>query len=302
LTLAEAAAIAPSRPGVYLFFGPGRTLVYVGKASSLRRRLADHARAPGGRLAAIYPLVDEVRWEEAPDDEAAAAREALLILALRPAHNASLADDGRWAYLRVSGDARFELLPEPRGGGRLYGCFPFLGVGIHSAPARACSDGYTAFLRLLWAAGGATGSSPPASFETPVGTQLRAGLHAFLTGTSDGLPRGLEPLLARREPYLQPGLRRDLEAAAGFFHHGPRALRDLRLRHGHRPRLLDRAAVERFLRAELEAAVGPFEVLEPEAAAPILGRRLARRRALGEARRRLEDAAAVRSVPPESAR
>src|SRR5437870_10818352 len=45
--------------------------------------------------------------------------------------------------------------------------------------------------------------------------------------------------LARRWQRL---LRRDLAAAAGVFHHGPRALRDLRIRSGHRPRLLDRAA------------------------------------------------------------
>jgi hypothetical protein len=100
----------------------------------------------------------------------------------------------------------------------------------------------------------------------------------------------------------QPGLRRDLDAAAGFFHHGPRALRDLRIRSGHRPRLLDRAAVERLLRAELEGALGPFRVLEPGTADPSLGRPGARRRALTEARRRLDDAAAVTSMPPRSAR
>src|SRR5205823_6298643 len=155
---------------------------------------------------------------------------------------------------------------------RRYGCFPFLGVGVHSRPARACSDGYTAFLRLLWAASEADGSSPPAGvrgkstpavLQTPVATELAGGVHRFLAGTSDTLLRALEPLLARREAYLQPALRRDLEAAAGFFHHGPRPLRDLRIRSGYRLRLLDRAAVERLLLAELEGVLGPFRVLEP---------------------------------------
>ena len=281
--IADAAATAPADAGVYLFFGPGRGLMYVGKASNLRRRLAQHARPHAGRLDAIYPLVDEVAWEVLADDEAAAAREALLILALRPAFNASLADDGRWTYI-VLESMRLTLTTEPRGG-RAYGCFPYLGVGVSSRPATACSDGYTALLRLLWAAAtdlpfpaAIRGNSPPTVFEVPAVPAL----HELLAGSSDRLLHELDSPI----PYLQPALRRDREAAAGFFRHGPRMVRELRLRHGIRRRTLTRADYESLLRAEVEELVGPLEVVAADPDAPGLGRSEARGRAIADAMRR----------------
>jgi hypothetical protein len=239
--------------------------------------------------------VDEVRWEELPDDDAAAAREADLILALRPAFNASLADDGRWTYVCAEAGPETTLVTLSRepGPGRAYGCFPHLGVGVHSRPAIACSDGYTALLRLLWAAGPAPAgsrfpgavqsSSLPAVFE--VATQ--PSLHAFLGGTSDRLLRELDPFLAARDAYMQPGLRRDREAAAGFFRYGPRAIRDLRLRHGVRSQPLSRTDFERLIRAEVEAGLGPFDSLVAEAGEPGLGRSEARGRLIADALRGL---------------
>jgi predicted GIY-YIG superfamily endonuclease len=304
--IAEAIVEAPRRPGVYFFFGPQRGLVYVGKASNLRRRLAQHARPGVGRLSAIYPFVREVRWEVLPDDDAAAAREAELILALRPAFNASLADDGRWTYLIVAASddtMRFTLSQDARAdSGRIYGCFPYLGTGVHSRPAIACSDGYTAFLRLLWASGSAPlgsqfppavqGASPPAAFDVAAAPSLRGQLHAFLAGTSDRLLGALDALVVSRDAYMQPGLRRDRNAAAEFFRYGPRAIRALRLRHGIRSRPLSRALFERLLRAEVEDALGSFSVADADLAEPWLGRRDARRRTLGDALRRLEESAA----------
>jgi hypothetical protein len=51
---------------------------------------------------------------------------------------------------------------------------------VSSRPAIACSDGYTAFLRLLWAASGVPGHVPsrvsrsaPDRFETDVDPEAR---------------------------------------------------------------------------------------------------------------------------------
>jgi predicted GIY-YIG superfamily endonuclease len=268
--LSDAAEQAPARPGVYFFFGPERGLVYVGKASNLRRRLAQHARPRGGRLDAIYPHVREVRWQELPDDDAAAAREADLILALEPSFNASFAADGRWAYVVLAdrGDMlRIELAHAPAAGSSVYGCFPYLGTGVLSRPAIACSDGYAAFLRLLWAAGPApTGShfpaavrgpSPPAAFEVVVAVSLRSSLRRFLGGTSDRLLDELAALAAARDAYMQPGLHRDRAAADGFFRYGPRAIRDLCRRHRVRPPV-SRAVFTDLIRAEVEDELGAF--------------------------------------------
>ena len=85
-------------------------------------------------MTALYKRAVEVRWEILPDEEAAAVREADLIIALRPPFNASISNEGRWNYIVVSwpsgkGLTRFELSTQPQGG-RVYGCFPHLGRGV----------------------------------------------------------------------------------------------------------------------------------------------------------------------------
>src|SRR6476646_589641 len=92
---------APQGAGVYYFLSADAELLYVGKASSLRNRLRQHARTKPGargaiRLDVLYQRVTDVRWEELPDEDAAAAREADVIVALRPTFNAAIAGEGRW--------------------------------------------------------------------------------------------------------------------------------------------------------------------------------------------------------------
>src|SRR5437588_2752041 len=105
--LAEAATNAPHSSGVYFFLDRRNGLLYVGTAKDLRRRLQQHANA---RRDALYRRVAAVRWEELPDEDTAAAREADLIVALQPTYNASIAGDGKWAYINVSA---------PKGGKRV---------------------------------------------------------------------------------------------------------------------------------------------------------------------------------------
>jgi len=107
------------------------------------------------------------------------------------------------------------------------------------------------------------------------------------------LLRELDALLASRDAYMQPGLRRDRDAAAEFFKYGPRTIRDLRVRHGIHSQPLSRADFESLVRAEIEAALGPFSVVAAGAAEPWLGRRGARGRMIADALRRLEEAASV---------
>src|SRR5204863_6070894 len=133
---------------------------------------------------------------------AAAAREADLIVALQPRFNASYKGDGRWVYLVVEPGERtcftITRVPVASKRGRVYGCFMHLGRGVSSRPAIACSDGYTALLRLLWATGGGerfpaaiAGPSPPdeAAIRLAPGTEPL--LHRFLNGTSRRLLEAL---------------------------------------------------------------------------------------------------------------
>jgi excinuclease UvrABC nuclease subunit len=103
--LSAAASDAPNVSGVYFMLGADTELLYVGKASNLRGRIRQHATAKPGvgelRRAILYQQVSEVRWVVLPDEPAAATHEADLIVALRPAFNASHTNEGRWNYIVV---------------------------------------------------------------------------------------------------------------------------------------------------------------------------------------------------------
>lgn len=290
--LADAARSAPTTAGVYFFLDGSRQLLYVGKATNLRRRLQQHAKEVPHSGASKYARVRTVHWEELADDDAAHRREADLVVALAPAQNASLVGDGRWAYVVIGGADRsdertFSLVSSPRPLARhAYGCFPHLGKGQSSRPGIACSDGYTALLRLLWATGPSgrrrpyprtiSGPSPPFDVTIAIAPDRRPALHRFLSGTSARLLDELTAAVEDVEAVLRPALVRDLTLARGFFDDGPAALRRLRLRHKIDAGPIDRETITSLLLAEVCAAIG--EVVLPgrseRARSPFLGHSL----------------------------
>ena len=116
--LVAAAAAAPTGAGVYFFLDGERRLLYVGKASNLRRRLQQHAKEIPTHAASKYARVRSVAWEELADDHAAHCREADLIVAFQPAQNAAIAGARRWLYLsrqlarQQHGDLVYEATPD----------------------------------------------------------------------------------------------------------------------------------------------------------------------------------------------
>ena len=192
---------------------------------------------------------------------------------------------------------RFDLADDVdvvAGAARAYGCFPHLGVGVSSARAIACSEGYAAFLRILWAAsdaaghhfpGAIAGSSPPPTFTVVVPEARRPALHAFLSGTSRRLLAELDVAVGRRDPFMQPALARDRASAGAFFTHGPAALRGLRRRHGLPAQPVPRATIEALLAREVRDAIGDFTLLElPDPTAGLLGARASKTVSIGAAR------------------
>jgi predicted GIY-YIG superfamily endonuclease len=190
---------APTVPGVYYLVGPQRKLLYVGKASNLRRRLADHARS------ARWKAVVDVRWELVRSDAAAVQREADVIVALRPPRNRSIRRDQFFGYVTV-GPKGLEL---GRAAGE-YGCFPHLGIGGISIPSNDCIDGFNALQRLV----------PRAS---------TASVHALLSGDSDALDIEIDD---EEQPHTALGIRKDMALASRFFVAGPKSISALRARHG----------------------------------------------------------------------
>ncbi|MET8868146.1 hypothetical protein ABZW11_34890 [Nonomuraea sp. NPDC004580] len=65
---------------------------------------------------------------------------------------------------------------------------------------------------------------------------------------------------------MRPALRRDREAALGFFAAGPELVRARRLRHGVRARVMDAGTYRRLVAAEVEPVIGPVGAARPGAA------------------------------------
>jgi predicted GIY-YIG superfamily endonuclease len=81
----------PTTPGVYFMHDRAGTVLYVGKAKSLRRRLASYRVANPDRLPRrtlrLLGLVARIDWEECADERSAIERESQLLLALKPRFN-----------------------------------------------------------------------------------------------------------------------------------------------------------------------------------------------------------------------
>jgi excinuclease UvrABC nuclease subunit len=81
----------PERPGVYLMCGPEAGVLYVGRARNLRRRLASYRvanpeRMPR-RMIRLLHSVTRIEYDECASEDAARAREELLICVLCPRFN-----------------------------------------------------------------------------------------------------------------------------------------------------------------------------------------------------------------------
>jgi predicted GIY-YIG superfamily endonuclease len=137
----------PARPGVYLMRDRAEAIVYVGKAKNLRQRLGSYRvanpdRVPK-RLLRLLKSVERIELEECADEAAALAREAELLLELKPRFNRA----GVWS-------APPKVLAWRRAGeGIELGVLNAAETGWeHHGPLRGGSGVmFTCLVRLLWA-------------------------------------------------------------------------------------------------------------------------------------------------------
>ncbi|MDX1608990.1 MAG: exonuclease domain-containing protein [Halofilum sp. (in: g-proteobacteria)] len=97
----------PAGPGVYLFYGDGDALLYVGKSTGLHGRVrshfaGDHRTQKAARLAQTVTRVD---WIETAGELGALLREAELIKQRQPLHNRRLRRSGTQVLLALAEDA-----------------------------------------------------------------------------------------------------------------------------------------------------------------------------------------------------
>ncbi len=95
----------PSAPGVYLFRDGSGTVVYVGKAKSLRTRVRSYFRADAGRDPKLHRMmagVEDVETILVDTEAEALLLEATLIREQTPRFNLQLKDDKSFPYVKVT--------------------------------------------------------------------------------------------------------------------------------------------------------------------------------------------------------
>jgi DNA polymerase III epsilon subunit family exonuclease len=98
---------APTRPGVYLFYGRDDHVLYVGRARDLRARLRSYFRSERQRpmVEAALGACERIEWRVLGSELEAALEELRLIRELRPPANARVTRPERYVWLRRRGDA-----------------------------------------------------------------------------------------------------------------------------------------------------------------------------------------------------
>ncbi len=102
---AEFLADVPHEPGVYIMRDTVGTVLYVGKARDLRRRLASYARPPerlGAKTAHLVARLSSVETLVTNTEKEALLLEASLIKKFKPRYNIVLRDDKNYPYIKVT--------------------------------------------------------------------------------------------------------------------------------------------------------------------------------------------------------
>ncbi|MBV8943357.1 MAG: excinuclease ABC subunit UvrC, partial [Solirubrobacterales bacterium] len=98
----------PDEPGVYLFRDTRGRVLYVGKAKSIRKRVASHFSNPstrGGRD--LVSLIDQVEALVVHTESEALLAEQTFIKQYKPRFNIRLRDDKSYPYIAISLDEEF---------------------------------------------------------------------------------------------------------------------------------------------------------------------------------------------------
>jgi excinuclease ABC subunit C len=120
---------APPGPGVYRMLAEDGAVLYVGKAKSIRKRIASYARANGhtNRIARMIALTASMVFASTETEVEALLLEANLIKQLKPRFNVLLRDDKSFPYILLTRDERGAQLTKHRGArsrkGDYYGPF-----------------------------------------------------------------------------------------------------------------------------------------------------------------------------------
>jgi excinuclease ABC subunit C len=108
---------APHGPGVYRMIGADGEVLYVGKARSVRKRIASYTRPERQtiRIALMIEQTQSMVFVTTSSEAEALLLEANLIKQLKPRYNVVLRDDKSFPYILVTGDHEAPQLMKHRG-------------------------------------------------------------------------------------------------------------------------------------------------------------------------------------------
>jgi len=183
-------ASVPMTPGVYLFLGDDGSVLYVGKAKNLRRRLGDYRRAVRGEKG--YRLVmaaASLSWELCGTDLEAHLKEVELIQAKSPKQNVASAYSFLYPFLGLRREANtwwigYSTRPETLPEFTFYGAYRSRGETLEFLSSLVELLKYVAHPEKL------KNRFPPYSFGYAfrrIPEALAAELDLFLKGESDAL-------------------------------------------------------------------------------------------------------------------
>ena len=115
--IGDTAAKLDNSPGVYRMLAADGTVLYVGKARELKKRVASYARMTGlsQRLVRMVAETREMEIITTRTEVAALLLESNLIKTLKPRYNILLRDDKSYPYIVISGDHPWPRLAKQRG-------------------------------------------------------------------------------------------------------------------------------------------------------------------------------------------
>ncbi len=123
----------PAKPGVYRMFSEADEVLYVGKAKSLKARVASYARLGGHtqRIAAMISLTARMEFVVTESETEALLLEASLIKSLKPRFNILLRDDKSFPYILIRRDHEAPQISKYRGSKQDRGDYfgPFASAG-----------------------------------------------------------------------------------------------------------------------------------------------------------------------------
>lgn len=153
--LAEKIAILPSTPGVYTYYDAGGTVIYVGKAKNLKRRVSSYFNRTHDSLRTnlLVRAIADMSYIVVPTEQDALNLENSMIKEHQPRYNVLLKDDKSYPWIVVTNEHYprvFMTRQHMRDGSKYYG--PYTNTSVARAvleligklyPVRTCRHAIT---------------------------------------------------------------------------------------------------------------------------------------------------------------